>query len=107
MGIFGKDKDDNIEKNIFGRDKDKGAPADFSDVQSGHSSTAPPPGMGGPAAAAAPMSTYVVVKGDTLSKIAQRAYGDARQWRKIYEANKDMIKDPDLIYPGQSFRIPE
>ena len=96
MGIFGSDKD-----------KDKEAPADFSDVQSGSSSTAPPPGVGGPAGTAAPMSTYVVVKGDSLSKIAQRAYGDARKWRKIYEANKDMIKDPDLIYPGQSLRIPE
>ena len=105
MGIFDKDKDTNILG--ISKDKDKAAPADFSDVQSGHSSTAPPPRVGGPAATAAPMSTYVVVKGDTLSKIAQRAYGDARQWRKIYEANKDMIKDPDLIYPGQSFRIPE
>ena len=96
MGIFGKDKD-----------QDQEAPADVSDVQSGSSSTAPPPGQGGPAATAAPMNTYVVVKGDSLSKIAQRAYGDGRKWRKIYEANKDLIKDPDLIYPGQSLRIPE
>lgn len=94
MGIFGKDKD---------KDKDKEPPADFSDVQTGSSSTAPPPGQGGPA----PMTSYVVVKGDSLSKIAQRAYGDARKWRKIYEANRDLIKDPDLIYPGQSLRIPE
>jgi nucleoid-associated protein YgaU len=93
---------------IFGRDKDKNEPqADFSDVQSGSSSTAPPPGQGGPAGAAAPMGTYVVVKGDSLSKIAQRAYGDGKKWRKIFEANKDIIKDPDLIYPGQSLRIPE
>jgi nucleoid-associated protein YgaU len=97
MGIFGKDD----------KDKDKEAPADFSDVQSGSSSTAPPPGQGGPAATAVPLTSYVVVKGDSLSKIAQRAYGDARKWRKIYEANKDLIKDPDLIYPGQSLRIPE
>jgi nucleoid-associated protein YgaU len=96
MGIFGRDKD-----------KDKEPPADFSDVQSGSSSTAPPPGQGGPAGTVAPLSTYVVVKGDSLSKIAQRAYGDGRKWRKIYEANKDLIKDPDLIYPGQSLRIPE
>jgi nucleoid-associated protein YgaU len=96
MGIFGK-KDD----------KDNEPPADFSDVQSGSSSTAPRPGQGGPAATAVPMTSYVVAKGDSLSKIAQRAYGDARQWRKIYEANKDLIKDPDLIYPGQSLRIPE
>ena len=93
---------------IFGKDKDKDNPqADFSDVQSGSSSTAPPPGQGGPAATAAPMNTYVVAKGDSLSKIAQRAYGDGGKWRKIYEANRDVIKDPDLIYPGQSLRIPE
>jgi nucleoid-associated protein YgaU len=93
---------------IFGKDNDKDEPApDFSDVQSGSSSTAPPPGQGGPAGAAAPMGTYVVVKGDSLSKIAQHAYGDGKRWRKIYEANKDVIKDPDLIYPGQSLRIPE
>ena len=97
MGIFGKDKD---------KDTDQPRP-DFSDVQSGSTSTAPPPGQGGPTGAAAPMTSYVVVKGDSLSRIAQRAYGDGTKWRKIYEANKDVIKDPDLIYPGQSLRIPE
>ena len=76
-------------------------------MQSGSSSTAPAPGRGGPAAAAAPTNIYVVVKGDSLSRIAQRAYGDGNKWRKIYEANRDVIKDPDLIYPGQSLRIPE
>ena len=72
--------------------------ADFSDVQSGSSSTAPE--------AEAAEQTYTVVKGDSLSKIAKRFYGDAQQWRKIFEANKDQIKDPDLIHPGQTFRIP-
>jgi nucleoid-associated protein YgaU len=71
--------------------------ADFSDVEAGSSSTAPPP---------AADRTYTVVKGDSLSKIAKRLYGDAQQWRKIFEANKDQIKDPDLIQPGQTFRIP-
>jgi len=70
--------------------------ADFSDVEGGSSSTAPPAGG----------QTYTVVKGDSLSKIAKRFYGDAQQWRKIYEANQDLIKNPDLIYPGQTFRIP-
>jgi len=51
--------------------------------------------------------TYVVVSGDSLSKIAKRQYGDAQKWPKIYEANRDIIKDPDLIYPGQELRIPE
>ena len=50
--------------------------------------------------------TYVVVKGDSLSKIAKREYGDANKWRAIYEANKDLIKDPDLIYPGQELKVP-
>lgn len=51
--------------------------------------------------------TYTVVKGDSLSKIAKREYGDVREWRKIYEANKDVIDDPDLIEPGQHLIIPE
>jgi nucleoid-associated protein YgaU len=48
----------------------------------------------------------VVVKGDSLSKIAKREYGDANKWRTIHEANKDLISDPDLIYPGQELKIP-
>jgi nucleoid-associated protein YgaU len=48
-----------------------------------------------------------VVKGDSLSKIAKQFYGNANQWKRIYEANKDVIKNPDLIYPGQTFTIPE
>jgi nucleoid-associated protein YgaU len=51
--------------------------------------------------------TYVVVSGDSLSKIAKREYGDAQKWPKIYDANRNLIKDPDLIYPGQELRIPE
>jgi nucleoid-associated protein YgaU len=48
-----------------------------------------------------------VKKGDSLSKIAKREYGDAQQWHRIFEANRDTIKDADLIYPGQVIRIPE
>ena len=70
---------------------------DFSDVQGGSSSTAPK----------AQEQTYTVVKGDSLSKIAKALYGSAGKWKVIYEANKDMIKNPDLIYPGQVFRIPQ
>jgi hypothetical protein len=50
--------------------------------------------------------TYTVVPGDTLWGIAKRYYGDGRQWPKIYRANTDRIKNPNLIYPGQLFRIP-
>ena len=51
--------------------------------------------------------SYTVVKGDTLSAIAQRFYGKASLWRKIHEANKDQISNPDLIRPGQLLRIPK
>jgi nucleoid-associated protein YgaU len=50
---------------------------------------------------------YTVVKGDWLSKIAKKFYGDARKYDIIFEANKEVIKDPDLIYPGQQLRIPK
>ena len=49
---------------------------------------------------------YVVVKGDTLSKIAERYYGDPSLYRKIFEANRDVIKNPDLIQIGWKLRIP-
>jgi nucleoid-associated protein YgaU len=50
--------------------------------------------------------TYVVQAGDTLSKIAQRYYGDASLYTKIFEANRDVLKDPNRISPGQKLRIP-
>lgn len=65
---------------------------DFSNVQGGSSSTA--------------AKIYEVVAGDSLSKIAKREYGNANEWRRIYEANQDILKDPDKIYPGQKLKIP-
>jgi len=49
---------------------------------------------------------YVVKKGDTLSKIAKEFYGDASLYTKIFEANQDQLKNPDLIQVGQKLRIP-
>lgn len=49
---------------------------------------------------------YEVKKGDSLSKIAKEFYGDAMKYPVIFEANKPMLKDPNLIYPGQMLRIP-
>ena len=99
--------------NLFDKDDDKEKKkADFSDVASGGSSTAPRADVpkASPSAAAPNVAdrekTYTVVAGDTLSKIAKREYGDASEWKRIYEANKDTIKNPDLIYPGQTFKIP-
>lgn len=49
---------------------------------------------------------YTIKSGDSLSKIAREFYGNADGWQKIYQANKDKIKDPNLIYPGQKIIIP-
>ena len=47
-----------------------------------------------------------VVRGDTLSAIAKKYYGDANKYPVIFEANKTMLTHPDKIYPGQKLRIP-
>ena len=65
---------------------------DFSNVQGGSSSTA--------------TKIYEVKSGDSLSKIAKKEYGDANAWPKIFEANKDILKDPNKIFPGQKLKIP-
>lgn len=49
---------------------------------------------------------HTVVKGDTLSAIAKKFYGNANLYPKIFEANKPMLSHPDKIYPGQLLRIP-
>jgi len=51
---------------------------------------------------------YKVIEGDWLSKIAsmRKVYGDGKKWTMIYEANKDKIKNPNLIYPGWVLLIP-
>jgi LysM repeat protein len=54
-----------------------------------------------------PPRIYEVVSGDTLSKIAKKFYGEAGKYMKIFEANKDQLKDPDKINVGQKLKIPE
>ncbi len=49
---------------------------------------------------------YTVVGGDSLSKISQHFYGNANQYMKIFEANKDQLSDPDKIKPGMELNIP-
>jgi len=50
---------------------------------------------------------YTIEKGDTLWAIATKYYDDGSKYTHIVEANIEVIKDPDLIYPGQTIRIPE
>ena len=64
-------------------------------------------GQGGPTGGAqAPGRTYTVQAGDTLSKISKQFYGDGNAYMKIFNANKDKLKDPDKIQPGQQLTIP-
>ena len=66
----------------------------------------PPPAPGAAPAGNPYTQTYTVVSGDTLSKIAQKYYGDAALYTKIFEANRDVLRDPNKIMPGQKLRIP-
>jgi len=70
--------------------------ADFSGVSASVDTTAEKVGGG----------TYTVQKGDSLSKIAKQELGDANAWRKIFDANKDVLDDPDKIFPGQVLKLP-
>ena len=108
MGILDK---------ILGKKQPQKKRPDFSGVTTGSGSTlgeraerpsAPPVSPPRPPAdaTAGAARTYEVEPGDSLSKIAQRFYGNANDWPKIHEANRDQIKDPDLIYPGQKLVIP-
>ncbi len=51
-------------------------------------------------------SVYTTQRGDNLSKIAQKVYGDKARWKEIYEANKSVIADPNKIWANQQFIIP-
>lgn len=51
-------------------------------------------------------ATYTVEKGDSLSKIAKQHLGDANAWNRIFEANRDILDDPDKIQPGQVLKLP-
>lgn len=74
-----------------------GKAADFSDVQTGSSTV-----QGGGAGT----RSYTVEKGDNLSAISKRIYGKSKYWKQIFDANRDSIENPDLIYPGQTLTLP-
>lgn len=49
---------------------------------------------------------YEIVSGDSLSKIAKKFYNNANRYNDIFEANREVIRDPNFIFPGQKIRIP-
>lgn len=65
--------------------------------------TAPPPK---PEEPEEKVEFYEIVSGDTLGGIAKKYYGNAGKYMKIFEANREIISDPNKIYPGQKIRIP-
>ncbi len=56
---------------------------------------------------AAQVDYYTIEKGDSLSKIAKQFYGDPMKYKELFEANREVIEDPDKIFPGQKIRIPK
>ncbi len=74
---------DRINSGIFDKNEGKQAPAVIKGV------------------AVRKLTKYVVKKGDSLWRIAEKVYGNGFLWKKLFKANQDKIKDPNLIYPGQ------
>ena len=95
----GKPDFSNVQGSVTSTEQTSEKP-DFSNVQSTVTSTEEI--VGGSDSA----RTYTVLKGDTLSRIAKHFYGKASNWKPIFEANRDQLKDPDKIFPGQVLKIP-
>jgi nucleoid-associated protein YgaU len=67
---------------------------------------AKPEQVQGAAVSGGPQRTYTVKPGDSLSKISKELYGNAGEYMKIFEANRDVLSDPNKISPGQTLKIP-
>ena len=89
----------------------QGVKAVNADALTVKAESAPPEATSAPSAAPAdeeePGEYYTIKRGDTLSAIAKHYYGHAMEYKKIFEANREVIKDPDKIYPGQKIFIPK
>jgi len=105
--IVGKAPSDAAKNRVW--DKIKEADPRYSDVKA--DITVDPSMAGGKVSTLTPSGddgslTYTVKAGDTLSKISQQFYGDAMQYMRIAEANRDQIDDPNKIQPGMKLQIP-
>ena len=105
--IRGKAPNENVKNEIWNRIK--AVDSSYSDLVADISidSSLPQPAAGGEGSRnRSAGQTYTVKSGDTLSKIAQQFYGNASQYNKIFEANRDKLSDPDKIQVGQELVIP-
>lgn len=80
--------------------------ADFSGVSSSVDSTAQIVGQSSSSPPPSAARTVTVAKGDTLSAIAKKHLGSANAWRQIFEINRDVLDNPDVIKPGQVLKLP-
>ncbi|HEX7707991.1 MAG TPA: LysM peptidoglycan-binding domain-containing protein [Thermoanaerobaculia bacterium] len=100
MAEFNKLVDTDNTINQISIPKPAGAPAAAGAAPAPQNAAAAPRAAGGP-------RVHEVVRGDTLSAIAKKYYGSANKYTKIFEANRDILDDPDKIKPGQKLTIPD
>ncbi len=86
-------KDVSVSKLSLSADAKAAAKADIAETQA--------------AVEAAEVEYYTIESGDTLGKIAKNFYGDAKKYKELFEANREVIEDPNKIFPGQKIRIPK
>lgn len=97
-----------VEKAVLMAGNVKGVGRAISEIQVTEANDSPSGELApaGGAAAAGSVEYYVIQKGDTLSALAKRFYGDGNLYPKLFEANREVIKHPDKIFVGQKIRIP-
>ncbi|MFK8029227.1 MAG: peptidoglycan-binding protein LysM [Gammaproteobacteria bacterium] len=86
-------KDVSVRKLTLSEEAKAAAKADIAETQA--------------AVEAAEVEYYTIESGDSLSKIAKHFYGDPMKYKELFAANKEVIEDPDKIFPGQKIRIPK
>jgi nucleoid-associated protein YgaU len=78
----------------------------IADITVAPSAQSAPGSQSGSQPQASAARTYTVQSGDSLSKISKQFYGSANEHMKIFEANRDVLSDPNKISPGQTLKIP-
>jgi hypothetical protein len=106
--IRGKAPNENVKNDIWNRIKaiDPGYSDLVADISIDSSLPQPAAAAQSAAANGGSAKRYTVQSGDSLSKIAKQFYGNANDYNRIFEANRDKLSDPDKIFPGQELVIP-